>query len=184
MPTAEKIAAVEDLAELMKKSQGIYLTDFTGIDVPTFTELRRKLREEDVSYRVVKNRLALRAAKEAGLDGLEGMFEGHTGLVSSEADPMAPVRVLTDFAKENDDRPHIKVGFLEGQVYVDEKLETLAKLPPREVLLGQVVGMIQAPISGLASCLNGILQNLVLVLNAVAEKKGEGGGEEAPAENS
>ncbi|HCR18923.1 MAG TPA: 50S ribosomal protein L10 [Candidatus Latescibacteria bacterium] len=184
MPTADKIAAVEDLTELMKKSQGIYLTDFTGIDVPTFTQLRRKLREEDVSYRVVKNRLALRAAKEAGLEGLDQMFEGPTGLVSSKDDPIAPVRILTDFAKENDDRPLIKVGFLEGQVYVDDKLSTLAKLPPREVLLGQVVSMMQAPISGLALCLNGMLQNLVLVLSAVAEKKGESGGEEAPAESS
>ena len=101
MPTADKIAAVEDLTELMKKSQGIYLTDFTGIDVPTFTQLRRKLQEEDVSCRVGKNRLALRAAKEAGLEGLDQMFEGPTGLVSSEDDPIAPVRILTNFAKEN-----------------------------------------------------------------------------------
>jgi len=171
MPTAEKIAAVEDLVEVMSKSQGIYLTDFTGLDVPTFTELRQKLRAEQVSYRVVKNRLALRAAKEAGIEGLEGMFGGPTGLVSSETDPMAPVRVLADFAKDNNDLPVIKVGYLDGQVYLEERLQALAKLPPREVLLGQVVGMIQAPISGLVSCLNGILQNLVLVLSAVAEKK-------------
>jgi len=175
MPTAEKVATVESLTELLKQSKGVYLADFTGLDVPTFTELRKKLREEDISFLVVKNRLAKLAVKEAGVDGLDDLFAGPTGLVCSEADPVAPARVLTEFADDSDGKPVIKAGYIEGDVYVDAQLEALAKLPPREVLLGQMVNAMQSPISGLVYTLNGIIQKLVGTLQAVADKKNEEG---------
>ncbi|MDA0746152.1 MAG: 50S ribosomal protein L10 [bacterium] len=180
MPTAEKVAVVEELTDVMRQSQGIYLTDFSGLDVTTFTELRKRLHKESVSCRVVKNRLALRAAKEAGVEGLDEMFQGPTGLVCSETDPLIPVRVITEFAKGAEGRPKIKAGLVDGTVYVDEQLERLASLPSREVLLTQLAVVLQSPISGLVYSLNGLLQNLVVVLNAIADKKGEAGGE-APA---
>ena len=175
MPTAEKVATVESLTELLKQSKGVYLTDFTGLDVPTFTELRKKLREEDVSFLVVKNRLAKLAVKEAGVEGLDDLFSGPTGLVCSEGDPVAPARVLTKFADDSDGKPVIKAGYIEGDVYVDAQLEALAKLPSREVLLGQMVSAMQSPISGLVYTLNGIIQKLVGTLQAVADKKNEEG---------
>jgi large subunit ribosomal protein L10 len=176
MPTAEKEAVVKDLAELLKRSTGVYLTDFTGLDVPSVTRLRGKLRAEGITYRVVKNRLAKLAAREAGVEGLEEVLTGPTAVAASDDDPVAPVRVLTDFSKEMRGRPVVKVGLVDGRLYKDADLEQLATLPPREVLLGQVVSAVQSPLSGLAFCLNGVLQKLVLVLNAIAEKKGESDG--------
>ena len=171
MPTAEKVAVVEELAEILKQSKGVYLTDFTGIDVPTFTQLRKRLRDESVAYRVVKNRLVLRAVQKVGLTGLGDMLTGPTGLATSDTDPVAPARVISEFAGQADGRPAIKAGFVDGKVYVDDELEALAKLPTREVLLVQMVTAVQSPLSGLAFCLNGILQKLVGTLHALAEKR-------------
>lgn len=178
MPTAEKVKTVEDLAQTMKQAQGLYLTDFTGLNVPALTELRKRLREGEISCRVVKNRLALLAAREAGVEELEAMFAGPTGLVSSETDPIAPIRLLAEFARGAEGRPKVKAGLVDGRVYIDAQLEALATLPPREVLLAQVATAVQGPISGLVFCLSGALQKLVLVLNAIAKKEGEeaGGG--------
>ena len=177
MPTAEKEAAVEELTGILKEAKGVYLTDFTGLDVPSFTLLRKQLREESVSYRVIKNRLAKLAVKEAGVEGLEDLLSGPTGLVCSNEDAVAPARLLSKFAEDADGKPVIKAGYIGGQVYVDDQLVRLAKLPSREVLLGQMVSAMQSPISGLAFTLNGILQKLVGTIHAVAEKKKEKGGE-------
>jgi large subunit ribosomal protein L10 len=173
MPTTEKVATVATLTELLKQSKGVYLADFTGLDVPTFTELRKKLREEDISFLVVKNRLAKLAVKEAGVEGLDDMFSGPTGLVCSETDPVSPARVLAKFADDSGGKPVIKAGYIEGDVYVDAQLEALAKLPPREILLAQMVTAMQSPIVGLVYALNGIIQKLVGTLQAVVDKKKE-----------
>jgi large subunit ribosomal protein L10 len=175
MPTAEKIATVESLTAMLKQSTGVYLADFTGLDVPTFTQLRKQLRDEDVSFLVVKNRLAKLAVKEAGVNGLDGMLVGPTGLVCCESDPVAPARILTKFAGVSGGKPVIKAGYIAGNVYVDAQLEALAKLPSREVLLAQMVTAMQSPITGLVYTLNGIIQKLVRTLQAVADKKQEEG---------
>ena len=177
MPTPEKVVAVEELTALLKKSKGVYLTDFTGLDVPTFTRLRKQLRSEDVSYLVAKNRLVKLAVKEAGVEGLDEMLVGPTGLVCSDADPVAPARLLTKFSETSNGKPVIKAGYIDGRVYINNQLETLAKLPPREVLLSQMVSAMQSPISGLVFTLNGILQKFVGTLHAIAEKKKEEGTE-------
>jgi len=177
MPTAEKEAVVEELTDILKQAKGVYLTDFTGLDVPSFTLLRKQLRDEAVSCRVVKNRLAKLAVKSAGVEGFDELLIGPTGLVCSADDPVAPARVLAKFADDADGKPVIKAGYIDGQVYVDEQLAKLAKLPSREVLLGHMVSAMQSPISGLAVTLNGILQKLVGTIQAVADKKKEDGGE-------
>jgi large subunit ribosomal protein L10 len=175
MPTAGKISAVEELTSLMSRSQGFYLADFTGLNVPDVTRLRKRLRDEDITYRVIKNRLALLAVKNAGIDGLEGVLQGPTVLASSETDPVAAVRLLHEFAANANGLPRVKGGFADGRVFRGDQLEALAQLPPREVLLGKVVSSIQSPLSGLVFCLGGLLQNLVLVLNEIAKKKDETG---------
>ena len=178
MPTAGKVSAVEELTQLMSRSQGFYLADFTGLNVPEVTRLRKRLRDEEITYRVVKNRLALIAVKNAGIQGLEEVLRGPTGLASSETDPIAPVRLLHEFAEESNGLPRVKGGFADGRVFREDQLEALAKLPPRDVLLGQVVLSVRSPLSGLAFCLGGMLQNLVLILNEIAKKKGEAGVED------
>ncbi len=176
MPTPEKVAVVDELTALLKKAKGVYLTDFSGLDVPAITQLRKQLRQEDISYLVVKNRLAKLAVKEAGVDGLHDMLVGPTGLVCSQTDAVAPARLLTKFAETKQGKPVIKAGYIEGRVYVNNQLEMLAKLPPREILLAQMVTAMQSPIAGLVFTLNGILQKLVGTLHAIAEKKKEEGG--------
>ncbi len=175
MPTAGKVSAVEELTRLMSSSQGFYLADFTGLDVPDVTRLRKKLRDEDITYLVVKNRLALLAVKNAGIEGLEEVLQGPTGLASSATDPVAAVRLLHEFAAQANGLPRLKGGFADGRVFGEDQLEALAQLPPREMLLGKVVFSVQSPLSGLVFCLGGLLQNLVLVLNEIAKKKGEAG---------
>ena len=184
MPTAQKIAVVDDLAEMLSGSTGIYLADFTGLDVPTFTRLRKRLREEDVGCRVVKNRLAKLAAQKAGIEGVSENLAGPTSLLCAQTDPIAPARVLADFAKTAGGLPKIKVGLVEGRVFTDDQLDALASLPSREVLLGQTVGAIQSPISGLVYCLNGILQGLVFALNAIVQKRQEAGDDTASPDPS
>ncbi len=90
MPSEEKVQVVEELTQLLKQSTGVYLTDFNGLDVLDFTRLRKRLRDADISYRVVKNRLALLAAKEAGIVGVDEALSGPTGLAYTEQDPAAP----------------------------------------------------------------------------------------------
>jgi large subunit ribosomal protein L10 len=171
MPTAEKVAAVAQLSGIMKRASGIYLTDFTGLDVPTFVALRRRLREEAVACRVVKNRLAILAAKDAGVGELDALFSGPTGMVYTEDDPVLPARLLASFANDADGRPKMKAGLVEGRVYLNDELKTLALLPPRDMMLGQVVATIQGPLSGLAFCLAGMLQKLLGTLDALAEQR-------------
>lgn len=177
MPTAEKEAVVAELTEVLKRANGVYLTDFTGLGVPAFTLLRKQLREESISCRVIKNRLGKLAVQRAGIEGLDEVLRGPTGLVCADEDPVAPARVLSKFAEEGDGKPAIKAGYVDGDVFVDGQIERLAQIPPRDVLLGQMVSAMQSPISGLAFTLNGILQKLVGTLQAVAEKKQEAGGE-------
>lgn len=125
---------------------------------------------------MAKNRLVKLAVKEAGVEGLEDMLVGPTGLVCSKGDPVAPARLLSKFAETSNGKPVIKAGYIDGRVYVNDQLETLAKLPSREVLLGQMVSAMQSPITGLVFTLNGILQKLVGTIHAIAEKKKEEGG--------
>lgn len=171
MPNEEKIQAVKEMAELLQRSKGVYLADFTGLDVPAFTQLRKTLFAEQVTFKVVKNRLAKLAAAKAGIDGLIDALEGPTGLVCTDEDPIAPAKLLFDFAKEANGKPRVKLGILEGEIFVEAQVEALAQLPSREVLLTQIVTVLQSPVSGLVFTLSGILQSLVGTIQAVADKK-------------
>ena len=127
MPTAEKEAVVTELTDILKRAKGVYLTDFTGLDVPSLTLLRKQLREESVSYLVIKNRLAKLAVKRAGVDGLDDALQGPTGLVCATEDPVVPARLLFKFAERADGKPAIKAGYIDGEVYVDDQLEKLSQ---------------------------------------------------------
>ena len=170
MPTLEKVDKVEELTAALSNAKVIYLADFTGLDVAKVTGLRNKLRDAEVSYQVVKNRLAKRAAAEAGISGLDEHLVGPTAIALTSEDPIAPAKILQDFADE-DDTFSIKSGFMDGQILSPNEIEALSKLPSREELLGKVLGSVQSPMYGLAGVLNGLLRNLVGVIGAIEEKQ-------------
>jgi large subunit ribosomal protein L10 len=170
MARPEKEAAVEEMAEILQKANGVFITDFTGLNVEKMTELRCKCREASVSYRVVKNTLARLAAKKAGREEMVAYFDGPSALAFSYDDPSAPARIIAEFAKKIE-KPTIKVSLFEGVFYGPERVQEIASLPSKQVLLSQLVGGLNAPIYGFAATLNGLLQKVALVFNAIKNSK-------------
>ncbi len=166
---AQKQAVVAALADRLRRSTTVYVTDFTGLDVARLTQLRRRLRAAGVDYVVVKNTLALRALSDARVAGLEPHLAGPTGLVLGGADPVAAAKVLGDFAKEFE-KPAIKVGLVDGKAVTPDQVRRLATLPSRTELLAQLGGTLQAPMAGFVGALNGLLMNLVGALEALRTK--------------
>jgi large subunit ribosomal protein L10 len=168
-----KQAVVDELAEKLGSATAIYLTDFTGLNVKKMTALRARMRAEGVEYLVVKNTLALRALDGLDIPDIGPFFTGPTGVVIGRADAVAAARVLSDFAKENDDRPTVKVGVVERQQLGPEEVGRLAKLPPRDVLLAELAGAMEAPLAQLVFLLQGKLSEMVGLLEALrAQREG------------
>ena len=166
----QKKALVASLSDKLKNSCAGVIVNYKGINVSDDTKLRKELREAGVEYFVVKNTLLQRAAKEAGLDGLEPVLEGTTAIAISKEDHVAAARILCKFADENDFFK-AKAGFIEGKVISEAEVNNLAKLPTKEVLVAKALGGLNAPISGFVTVLNGTIKGLVVALNAIAEKQ-------------
>ena len=169
IPTAEKEQAIQDLTDLIGRSKGAILTDYRGFTVSEITELRKRLREQGAVYHVVKNTLFKRALQNG--DGLEQYLEGPTAIAFALEDPVGPAKAGLDFMKEKK-KGVVKAGYIEGVVYTEPQVGELSKLPSRDVLIAQVVGGIQSPLSGLVGSLNGILSNFVYTLQAIVDKQG------------
>ena len=174
MPNAKtlekKQAAVEELSRKIKNSASGVLVDYRGINVADDTVLRAELRAAGIEYTVIKNTLTLRAAEMAGIDGLEEVLKGTTALAVHPTDAVLCAKKMTDYAKKNA-KFVVKAGFVDGKVLTAEEVKKLASLPPREVLIAQVLGTMLAPVSGLASVLNATIQGLAIALNQIAQKK-------------
>ncbi|GAB6139221.1 50S ribosomal protein L10 [Halanaerobaculum tunisiense] len=166
----EKELVVEELTDQFSTAKSAVLTDYRGLNVEEVTELRDQLRDSGVEYKVVKNTLAYLAAKNAGVEEIEEYLAGPTAIAFSNEDPVAPAQVLADFAEEHEDL-EIKSGIVEGSVVDADDIESLADIPPREVLLGQIARSMKAPISGLAHALNYPLQSLAQALNSIKDQK-------------
>ncbi len=174
MPSAkileQKKAIVSELSEKLKSSCAGVIVSYQGINVADDTKLRKDLRESGVEYLVAKNTLLKRAAKDAEIEGLDPALEGSTAIALSENDYVAASKILCNFAKEHEFFK-IKSGFIDGNVIQVQEIKSLASLPSREVLIAQVLGGLNAPISGFATVLNGTIKGLVVALNAIAEKQ-------------
>ena len=170
MARPEKEAVVEELVEKFSEAKSLVITDYLGLDVAEMTDLRAKLREAGVDYKVVKNTLAGIAADKADMDQVDEYFVGPTAIAFGIEDVVSPAKVLVDFAEEHENL-EIKAGTLEGSIISVEKVESLAEIPPREQLLSQVLSGMQAPLRGLVGVLNGNLRGLVQVLNQIKEQK-------------
>ena len=160
MPNAkilsEKEAVVAGLIETLKSAASGVLVNYEGITVAEDTALRNELRKAGVEYSVVKNTMVRRALDDSGLGELDTVLHGTTSLAVSHEDPIAPMRVVNKFAKSlPGDRFVIKAGFMDGKVLPLEDISALAELPSKEVLLGQVLGMMLSPITSLAIVIKG-----------------------------
>ncbi len=165
MKRSEKEEAVTELSAQMQGIKALYFTDFTGLNVKRMTDLRRRFRKAGVQYVVIKNTLALRAASATGLTGLATRLRGPTGVVLA-TDAVAAAKVLADFAKENDKRPTLKGGMLDGVALTEDQIKKLATMPSREQMLAQLGGAMQAPLVTLVSALNSLLTTFVGALEA------------------
>ena len=154
-----KEAKVLEIKEKMEKAQGIIFAKYQGLTVEQDTELRKKLREAGVEYKVYKNTLTTLAAKELGFDAIESVLEGPLSVAFGYEDPTAPARILNDFAKDHK-KLELKGGIVQGEIFDAAKVEQLAKIPPREVLIAQLLGSFKAPLS-----------NFAYLINAIKEKK-------------
>lgn len=166
----EKQVIIQEILEKINQSKSIVITDYRGLNVAQVTELRAKLREAGVEYKVLKNTMVRFAAKEAGIEGLDDILAGPTAVAFGLTDAVAPAKILSDFAKAND-KLQIKAGVLDKKVLTPDNVKALADIPPREVLLSMVLRGMQGPISGLVNVLQGNIRNLVYALAAIQEKK-------------
>ena len=166
----QKREVVEVISGKMKAAKAMVFADYRGLTVEQDTQLRSALRKAGVDYKVVKNTLARIAANENGLEGLNTYLNGPTAMASSETDPVAPAKVLSEYAKKFN-KLNLKVGVVEGNIIDAVGIKSLAELPPREVLIARVLGGFNAPLSGLVNVLNGNIRGLVVALNAIAEQK-------------
>lgn len=168
----QKQQMVAELTEKLKNATSGVIVDYKGINVAQDTDLRRRFREANVEYAVIKNTLLRFAVKEADLEGLSEVLEGTTALAISNDDPVAPAKTFKNFLKDNAALEiDFKSGFVDGKVLSVDEIKDLADLPPKEVLVAKVLGGLNSPIAGLANVLNGNIRGLAVALNAVAEKK-------------
>lgn len=173
-----KKAQVAEIVETLKTATTGVLVDYRGLTVEEDTKLRNDLRAAGVKYFVVKNTLLRLAANQVGLEDLDSILHGPTALAVSE-DPVAPAKVLSDFAKDNE-KMEIKSGFMDGKVITLDEIKALAKTPSKETLIAKIMGSLNSPISGLARLLSTIVDGGVEISDLIAKKAGEA--TEAPAE--
>jgi large subunit ribosomal protein L10 len=168
MKRPEKEQLVAELKGKIEGASAVYYTDFTGLNVKRMTDLRRRLRKANVEYVVIKNTLALRAVNESGLVGAR--LRGPTGLVVAK-DPIAAAKVITDFAKENDQRPAVKGGVFEGKPIDKAQVAKLASLPSREQMLADLGAGLQSPMAAFVGALNGLLYMFAGAMDALRTQR-------------
>ena len=170
MKLEEKKAIVDELKERLERTQVAILTDYKGLDVAAINDLRRKLREENIEYQVVKNTLLLRAAEGTDAELMKDHFKGPSAVALSYEDPVAPAKVLTQFAKDNA-ALEIKAGVMDGKLLELTDLKALADLPSREVLLGQLVGVMNNVPTSFVRVVAEVPRQMLNVLNAIKDQK-------------
>lgn len=170
MKLENKKAIAEELHKKFSEAKVVIVTDYKGLDVGSINSLRRKLREAGIEYRVAKNSLFARASIDTGVEKIKGWFTGPNAVALSYEDPVAPAKVLTDFAKDNA-KLEIKVGVMEGDELDVNAIKALSSLPSREVLLGQVLSAMNAVPTSFVRTLSAVPGQFLNVLQALKDKK-------------
>src|SRR5271156_185606 len=169
----QKAAAIAEIATHIDESQAVFAVDYRGITVPQVAELRASLREADATFTVVKNSLTERAADQVGADTLKEFLTGPTALTFVRGDVATAAKALADHARATQLLP-FKGGLMEGSPLDVEQIRSLSRLPSREVLYGQLVGVVASPIGGLVRSLSALIGGLASALGQVQEKKESG----------
>lgn len=170
MKLDKKKEIVDELKQRLARAQVAILTDYKGLNVAAINDLRRKLREENIEFQVVKNTLLLRAAEGTDTALMKDQFTGPSAIALSYEDPVAPAKVLTQFAKDNK-ALEIKAGVMSGKFLDFTDLKALAELPSREVLLGQLVGVLNNVPTSFVRVLAEVPRQMLNVLNAIKDQK-------------
>jgi large subunit ribosomal protein L10 len=169
----EKAAAIAEIATKIDESEAVFAVDYRGITVPQVAELRSKLRDADATFTVVKNSLTERAADQVGADTLKEYLIGPTALTFVKGDVATAAKTVADYARATQLLP-FKGGLMEGSPLDVEQIRSLSRLPSREVLYGQLVGVVASPIGGLVRSLSALIGGLATALGQVQEKKESG----------
>jgi large subunit ribosomal protein L10 len=176
----QKAAVVDEIAEQFKSADAVFAIDYRGISVAQAAELRERLREVDSRLRVVKNSLSERAADQAGMESIKPMLTGPTALTFVSGDAAAAAKARNDAARALQ-LLEFKGGVLGGSVLSGDDVRSIARLPSRDVMMGQLVATIAAPLSGLARTLNALVGGLAIQLQAIADQGLVTGEAPAPA---
>jgi large subunit ribosomal protein L10 len=169
MNKEQKTAVVDEIAAQISDADAIFAVDYRGTSVPQAAALRAKLRDADTTFRIVKNSLTERAADKAGADTLKELLEGPTAFAFVRGDAAAAAKALNDFTRELATF-QFKGGVLDGEPVSVDEIKAIARLPTREVLNAQLVGVVASPLTGLVRGLNGLIQGLALQLGQIAEQ--------------
>jgi large subunit ribosomal protein L10 len=182
MNREQKSAAIAEIAGHIDESEAIFAVDYRGITVEQIAELRAKLREADASFKVVKNSLTERAADQSGVEPLKAYLVGPTALTFVRGDVAVAAKAVADYAKATQLLP-FKGGMMGGEEIEVDQIRALSRLPARDVLYGQLVGIVASPVGGLVRSLNALLSGVAVALGQVQQKKesGEIPAGEAPA---
>src|SRR5690349_22909612 len=175
----QKAAVVDEIAGQIEAAQAIFAVDYRGISVSQIAELRAKLRESDTRFRIVKNSLSERAADKAGAESLKPLLEGPTALALVKGDAALAAKALSDTGRRLNIL-EFKGGLMDGAELSGDDIRSIARLPAREVLNGQLVGTIAAPLSGLVRTLNALIAGVAIQLQAIADQGLVGGDAPAP----
>jgi large subunit ribosomal protein L10 len=166
---AQKAAVIEEVAGQISEAEAIFAVDYRGISVPQAAELRTRLRDADATFRVVKNTLSERAAEQAGAGELREHLQGPTAMTFVRGDAAAAAKALSDFARATGFLA-FKGGWMNGKPLTGDEIVAISRMPSRDVLYGQLVGMVASPLTGLAAGLSNLISGLGRQLAQIAEQ--------------
>lgn len=178
MPTPHKAAQIEELVDRMSRSQLTIITDYRGLTVDALQGFRARLRPMDAEFRIAKNTLTRIAAEQVGVEGLESQLEGPTAILFAYGDVVAPAKAVSDFARMSRVL-QVRAGVMNNTVLNPADIDAISSLPPREELLGKLVGLLASPMTRTAGVLSGPARSIVYLANARAEQLGGGTAEAA-----
>jgi large subunit ribosomal protein L10 len=169
-PSARNVEQVENFKQKLANAQGIYLTDFTGLTVSQITDLRKRFREANVEYVVIKNTLSKVAFKDEGFEGLLEQLDGPNAIAIGYDDPAIPAKIISDFAK-GIDKPVIKSCFFDGEILVGKAAQATKDYPTKQEIRSQILGTLEAPLGGLVGVFAGAMRDFLSVLDAYIQKR-------------